>query len=996
MKKLLLLFFALSCLHLHAQPPINMQVTPYSVCTGQGVGVFFLDSKIPEILNGIDVGLVNVTFHFSAQDAEMGINPISSPFTSQGNAMLYVRVEYLANPADYAITTLFLQTTQGPSVPPMEYITCSPENTGFAQIDLNDVTTEILTNTGYLPTEISINYYTSFSDAAAQLNAVSNPFINTSPFQQELWFHMTFLGTTCSTISLVYLNINPCDAPGQPSNLTVCTDTQTACFDLSSNIWNVMGTLDPSNHNVTFHASQADASAGVNAILNLTAYCVPVSMQGEIIYIRLENLTTGAFSLHPFSITSQQFVAGPSLDALTACDDNGDGTVIFDLTTAATQINSTNPLLYYLNSIDAGNNVNAIANPQSAQIAASSQVVAVFVREVIEGGCDILYSLPVNALANCNLANSCFGANAICSTLNVSFPNTVNMPSSGAVDCLGATPNQTWFYIPVNTGGNLSLQISQMSAIGNGIDVDYICYGPFTNPTQGCSMLTSNYVVGCSFSVSAIEYLSISNAPAGSYYLLMVTNFSNQPGQVSINFTGGNAEIDCTGLQFTAFLDSNANGARDNGEVNFPLGNINYVQNNNGVVHNVQTQNGSYTIYDVNPANSYDVSFDVQPAYAANYTVAPASFTDVAVIAGGGTLQNLFAVQPVQTYQDLSVSILALNDPRPGFVYLNRIVVSNNSPLAVNNAVLSFTHGTNVTLNAIIPGAVATALGFDYTIPSLAPFESVSFDLAMLVPLIPIVNLGDLVTNSATIAGDAVAGENDSAVCSREIIGSYDPNDKMETRGRQIDIDEFSESDYLYYTIRFENTGTASAFNVRINDILHSSLMPETIQMISASHPYVLDRVGNNLNWNFNNIMLPHAAADPEGAKGYVHFKIKPQDGFVVGDIIPNTASIFFDFNPPIITNTFETEFVDQLSVAESNAGALRLYPVPASDILRFTADATVQEVRLFDITGKIMLYQKVGAAQGLLDVSSLSTGMYLIQLTHENGTKSTHKVAIQ
>ena len=120
--------------------------------------------------------------------------------------------------------------------------------------------------------------------------------------------------------------------------------------------------------------------------------------------------------------------------------------------------------------------------------------------------------------------------------------------------------------------------------------------------------------------------------------------------------------------------------------------------------------------------------------------------------------------------------------------------------------------------------------------------------------------------------------------------------------------------DYLTYTIRFENTGTASAINIKIQDFLNNKLDPETIRMIDSSAPYTLERLGASLTWKFNGINLPPSIADTRIGKGYIIFQVKPKPGFAVGDIIPNTASIYFDTNPAIITNTFNTQFVSTLA----------------------------------------------------------------------------------
>jgi uncharacterized repeat protein (TIGR01451 family) len=71
----------------------------------------------------------------------------------------------------------------------------------------------------------------------------------------------------------------------------------------------------------------------------------------------------------------------------------------------------------------------------------------------------------------------------------------------------------------------------------------------------------------------------------------------------------------------------------------------------------------------------------------------------------------------------------------------------------------------------------------------------------------------------------------------------------MESRGEKILHSTFTANDYLYYTIRFENTWTASTINFRVNDLLDSRLNENTIKMIGASHNYIMDRVDTNLTW---------------------------------------------------------------------------------------------------------------------------------------------------
>jgi uncharacterized repeat protein (TIGR01451 family) len=209
----------------------------------------------------------------------------------------------------------------------------------------------------------------------------------------------------------------------------------------------------------------------------------------------------------------------------------------------------------------------------------------------------------------------------------------------------------------------------------------------------------------------------------------------------------------------------------------------------------------------------------------------------------------------------------------------------------------------------------------------------------------------------------------------------------MESRGPEIDIDTFTTNDYLYYTIRFENTGTAAAEFIRIEDTLHADLNPATFEMIHASHPYNVTRNGNALVWHFFDIDLPPTIQNPVLSQGYVYFRIKPNLGFAIGDIIPNTAEIYFDYNPAIVTNTFETEFVETLSTTDFNFTTISMYPNPTTSMLNFNSIEIIKEIIVYDLLGNQVLVKNTSDNALSLDVSNLSKGMYLIKLiTVENG----------
>lgn len=285
--------------------------------------------------------------------------------------------------------------------------------------------------------------------------------------------------------------------------------------------------------------------------------------------------------------------------------------------------------------------------------------------------------------------------------------------------------------------------------------------------------------------------------------------------------------------------------------------------------------------------------------------------------------------------QDIAVYLASQSTPRPGFIYGNYLIVKNTGPNTVLSGKVQFDMDPSLILDSVTDvdagnSVTNTSTGFDLNFFNLEPNEHETVLVAIKVP--GSTALGTILTNTATYTSEDFLIENNTASISRTVVGSYDPNDILESHGPEIEHDSFSTEDYLYYTIRFQNIGTAEAIDVSIDNTLDSQLDPSTIQVLGSSHANTFLRSGPQLNWQFDNINLPSESMDEPNSHGYVHYKIKPYSGFSVGDIIPNTAEIYFDFNPAVVTNTFETEFVTTLSVEDDTISNFKMYPNPAMD----------------------------------------------------------------
>jgi uncharacterized repeat protein (TIGR01451 family) len=138
-----------------------------------------------------------------------------------------------------------------------------------------------------------------------------------------------------------------------------------------------------------------------------------------------------------------------------------------------------------------------------------------------------------------------------------------------------------------------------------------------------------------------------------------------------------------------------------------------------------------------------------------------------------------------------------------------------------------------------------------------------------------------------------------------EASASYDPNDKT---GYPLGITEnnfIEPNQSMEYVIRFQNTGTDTAFTVVIRDTLDLDFDVFSVISGASSHSYAFRIYGPRvLEWTFSNIMLPDSTTDEPGSNGFVKFIVNQKTNLVPGTELNNEVGIYFDFNSPIITNT--------------------------------------------------------------------------------------------
>lgn len=139
----------------------------------------------------------------------------------------------------------------------------------------------------------------------------------------------------------------------------------------------------------------------------------------------------------------------------------------------------------------------------------------------------------------------------------------------------------------------------------------------------------------------------------------------------------------------------------------------------------------------------------------------------------------------------------------------------------------------------------------------------------------------------------------------RPVIGAYDPNIKVAYPqgfgpGQLIPAEEA-----LQYTIHFQNVGTDMARNVTIRDTLSPELDLATFRAEGGSHAHDWHLLpGRVLVVEYPEILLPDSTTNEPESHGFFAFSIQPRTGILPATLLENRAGIYFDFNPPVITNT--------------------------------------------------------------------------------------------
>ncbi|MBI4648130.1 MAG: SBBP repeat-containing protein, partial [Bacteroidia bacterium] len=196
------------------------------------------------------------------------------------------------------------------------------------------------------------------------------------------------------------------------------------------------------------------------------------------------------------------------------------------------------------------------------------------------------------------------------------------------------------------------------------------------------------------------------------------------------------------------------------------------------------------------------------------------------------------------------------------------------------------------------------------------------------------------------------------------VTASYDPNDKTGFPTGVTENHYVMPNQQLQYVIRFQNTGTDTAFSVVLRDTLDTDLDIFSVVPGVASHNYNFQLYGSRvLEWTLYNILLPDSNHNEVESHGFVTFTVNQNPDLPNGTIIYNEAGIYFDYNASVSTNPtlhtvndeVQTILVTTSKLPANKVSDILVWPNPANSEIDIIVlkECIGNEYNITDIFGR-------------------------------------------
>lgn len=529
----------------------------------------------------------------------------------------------------------------------------------------------------------------------------------------------------------------------------------------------------------------------------------------------------------------------------------------------------------------------------------------------------------------------CDNPTPICGNINPT-PNTTNVPSLGGIGCLSNTPNPNWFIFKVGYTGNLEYNLHQgnNAPFYNNLDVDFVCWGPFTS-TPNCNTQLYGYpagntsipnnIVACSYSPSQQEQFTIPSADTNKYYVILTTNFSNLPGNFVLEQTNasssGSGSTDCSTI-CGIFLSNEFNQ-----ELPTSFTNCSEVTTSYNLKCNLRTPNPNTLTYQ----------------WYLNDVLQPALTTQQVAVSQSGTWKVVTTNPNCNSLEEDSITITFGIIPA-----INTTTYTVNGPLNTCNPIVNLKNEDTFILNGLNPN--------DYTVEYFLD-ENDSW-----VGNNPILNPETFTTNQNTIIYVQVTN----------LLSNC--------------------TEYTFFTIDIDCSNTELVITTQPqNQSTNSNATVVFTTNITNAATYIWQMSTDGINWtsitngginpifngaNTNTLTINNVPANYDGNL----FRVLATSATDTKISNPATLSIVLS------NNSYE---LSEFSISPN--------PSKNNFILYLKENNLFEDLKysIYDLKGRKLLENKINSLETILPIENYQTGIYLIEINTSSG-KLTKKLIKQ
>ena len=356
-----------------------------------------------------------LTYHRTQAQADSGSAVISATeaadFSATNGQIIYVRFEHQSTGC-YETFTFTLSLLDQPLIFTVDDMEACDDmsNDGFESFDLSTKTSDILGTQA--AGSYTVSYYTSFADAEAGTNDLPSSYTNTSSPEPIYVRVEANGGAGCYIVDpnpVFNLIVNAKPIASTLTTMITCDDDTDGMmpFDLEAQIPFILGTQLDSDFTVTFHLSQSDADANLNALDSPFVNSTPDLQE---IYSRVEeNNKVQCYITDKIDLVVIPLPTIVVMSKLEICDDNTDGFGVFDLTSKDEEARNGQDdiaVTYHKTLFEAENNQNPLTSPYTNTTEDLQQIFIRLHNTITNCGSVMPLELVVNSLPIANAVST--------------------------------------------------------------------------------------------------------------------------------------------------------------------------------------------------------------------------------------------------------------------------------------------------------------------------------------------------------------------------------------------------------------------------------------------------------------------------------------------------------------------------------------------------------------------------------------------------------------